>query len=735
MIATDSEIDAYVARVLKTMSPPETCCLFDESLGPYVASLLRCADIQEKEQVKSISEFDSLLELLEDQCNMDKEKASDCVLLIADAVITHVLPFSERTTTIATTTSRMRRGRSNSFPLYSQQGGGLDCFRSSVSSAILESMVTVTEIPSTETTLANYNYLELGRTDSSGAISASAGGPSPLKLDNLIPMDLMGELDDPSPTYSSSSTSALHMFRCQHFLKTHEDRDTTSTTGTSSFFEQSKNEAQTNTNVVARSTSQHDNDFPPLGTSSEAFPPLGASIGKPKKVKIRSSKKSSNSDGKTQQHSNSNKDLAATLFRPARPRQNSIESEEATSRSRGSSNASASMMAMTNTFDESGGVSDSSVRTNLHRKSSHGYSNGTNNSLYFQQQLNSCVEILLSMNQELSEEAASAAGLMANTDFNLAQHIIDSAIKAPPICRHMLHEGCYRSDCTFSHDVDGHTCLFWLRGRCGKGNACKFFHGFHEKLLDGIDISEYNSQQQQNNIIASSPGNAHVQWCPPGLPSKSANKPPIIDGGLGGTSYPLLSSSWQATPSSLEGPFGSSGKSNIKSSAAETTTTQFTFANIASKGYEKKRFVEAASSPTFSSNAKPIPTVRIPQDLWSPHENRDPSVFYIDDPLERYKKVAASVKRSDVIDLHFQSIKTFLIVLETILPMKLNNTDTRIRQVWIVTGTGHHVGPKTHQKGGGALELAVIEWLVDKNYNFSRGKDRNGLGGALLVNR
>ena len=84
-----------------------------------------------------------------------------------------------------------------------------------------------------------------------------------------------------------------------------------------------------------------------------------------------------------------------------------------------------------------------------------------------------------------------------------------------------------------------------------------------------------------------------------------------------------------------------------------------------------------------------------------------------------------------MIDLHFQSIKTFPVVLSEVLPDKL----VKFSQVWIVTGTGHHVGNKTHQKGGGALENAVVEWLQHEGYGFKRGKDRNGQGGAILVER
>lgn len=686
--STDAEIDAYATKVLQTMSPPESSFI-DDNLGPYVTSLLRCADIQDKHQVKAMGEFDSILELLEDQCRMDKKQASDCVILIADAVITQILPFSERTSS-----STMNGSGNCSFGLYTQQGGRLDVFQSIVDEH--SGTISASSSAAAATPLSKI----IGRTDSS--VPIASGGPSPLKLDNLIPVDLMGELDDPSPEYSSPLTSALHVQQqrqSQQYPKTYQ--------GTDSSFRGTKQLSQFTT-----FQSKHDDDFPPLGAAPEAFPPLGASVDKPKKVRKGSSKKSNH--GKSQHHSD--KDLAATLFRPARPRQNSIESDDAATRSRGSSNASASMTTLTSTIDEGSGICN------------------TTNNIYFQQQLSSCVEILLSMNQELSEEAASAAGLMANTDFNLAQYILDSAMSQPPICRHMLHDGCYRSDCTFSHDVEGHTCLFWLRGRCGKGNACKFFHGFHEKLLDGIDTSKYLAEQQFCTT-ASSPG--HHQTYPlhqsssPSLATSPTTFSSSAKSGFGGTFSPLLSSSWQTTPS-LEAASGGSIAS-IPSSSSESGA--FSFANIASKGYGKNHFSETASSPSFGSKRDQIPTVRIPQDLWNAHENRDSSVFYISDPLERYQKVATSVQRPDVIDLHFQSTKTFPTVLETILPLKLIKAEADRHQVWIITGTGHHVGAKTHQKGGGALELAVIAWLAEHNYKFSRGKDKNGQGGALLVNR
>jgi hypothetical protein len=203
-------------------------------------------------------------------------------------------------------------------------------------------------------------------------------------------------------------------------------------------------------------------------------------------------------------------------------------------------------------------------------------------------------------------------------------------------------------------------------------------------------------------------------------------------------SYPGSFGSFQTTPSThTSNGFGSSplpprGFHTNGFEANQVKPSGNSFANIASQGYEHAKFTPPASERNSSpSVTTTLPTVRIPQDLWNPHENRDASVFHIPDPIERYNKVSAGVKRRDVLDLHFQSTKTFATVLSIILPMKLSELD----EVWIVTGTGHHVGSKTHQKGGGALERAVITWLTEEGYNCFRGRDRNGLGGALLVKR
>tara|TARA_B110000305_G_C18981062_1_gene421670 strand:+ start:224 stop:532 length:309 start_codon:yes stop_codon:yes gene_type:complete len=91
-------------------------------------------------------------------------------------------------------------------------------------------------------------------------------------------------------------------------------------------------------------------------------------------------------------------------------------------------------------------------------------------------QMSEMIDLLISMNVELGVDAANAAINLGGGDINHGQFVIDNAFASAPVCRHLLNGGCYRSDCTFSHDVDEHTCLFWLRGVCTKTD-CQFFHG------------------------------------------------------------------------------------------------------------------------------------------------------------------------------------------------------------------------------------------------------------------
>lgn len=345
-------------------------------------------------------------------------------------------------------------------------------------------------------------------------------------------------------------------------------------------------------------------------------------------------------------------DLAAALFRPSRSRQSSIDETYPT--------------AVENTTPT---APDPFVEP---------------------EQYETAASMLLSMNVDLSFEAAYEAAVLAQADVATAQYVVQAAMTAPPICRHLLQSGCYRSDCQFSHNIASHTCIFWIRGRCGKGESCRFLHGFHEKHLP-VFVTPYDDGSYYQSDA------------------------------LGYNSSP---SSWTVRSQPQES-FGISSPPG-------------SFANIAYRGYSSSSsFADPIGARNnFSAispvNASSVPTVKIPQDLWNPHENRDAAAFYIEDPLERYYHVmSATYHDESVIDLHFQSLKTYATVLAKVLPERLELAE----QVWIVTGTGHHVGSRTHQKGGGALESAVLQWLVDQGYQVFRGKDKNGQGGALLVKR
>jgi hypothetical protein len=618
--AVESVVDAYATRVLQKMSPTEA--VVDTSVGPYITSLLRCAEIHDQQEVTALSEFDSLLELLEDQCSMEQEAATSAVKAIAKAVVTGIVPSEikrDRSSSFGLFGGNTieTRTRSASFGLYT--GGGLDSFKT-----LRESIEPLEPIPATPACKGKMDPISSGGSAGDPFNPLQTGGPSPMKMENLVPVDLLGALDNPSPHISRIGGHA-------HYRQAYEQE------------QQPKEEVQ-------------------LSNDDEAFPTLKAAVSAP--VKRSAGEKTGR--GKKGLKTHSDRDLAAALFRPARPRQNSIEIED---------------------------IQDPYSKHLTTTAPSNSYTNQ-----YYQQQLDSCVEILLSMNHELSEEAATAAGLMANSDFNIAQYIVDAAMSAKPVCRHMLHDGCYRSDCQFSHDVEGHTCLFWLRGRCGKGGSCKFLHGFNEKHMEGISTND-------------------TEFDPVSFVSPTKNNY--------SSSFPSPGSNNFVSPSMSVSRGGPSFQRKVASSTS--------FANIASQGYNEAKFSSpsAEGHPLTTSLMTTIPTVRIPQDLWNPHENRDATLFHIPDPIERFNKVSATVKRRDVVDLHFQSTKTFSTVLYTILPQKLTELD----EVWIVTGTGHHIGSKTHQKGGGALERAATNWLMEQGYNCAKGRDRNGQGGAILVKR
>eukprot|EP00620_Florenciella_sp_RCC1587_P018194 CAMPEP_0182576826 /NCGR_PEP_ID=MMETSP1324-20130603/35275_1 /TAXON_ID=236786 /ORGANISM="Florenciella sp., Strain RCC1587" /LENGTH=109 /DNA_ID=CAMNT_0024792571 /DNA_START=80 /DNA_END=407 /DNA_ORIENTATION=- len=81
-------------------------------------------------------------------------------------------------------------------------------------------------------------------------------------------------------------------------------------------------------------------------------------------------------------------------------------------------------------------------------------------------------------------------------------------------------------------------------------------------------------------------------------------------------------------------------------------------------------------------------------------------------------------RRSGVLDLHFQSARTCVVVLEALLDQEMRDApagrEGEARKVWVVTGTGHHTG-NTHVKAGRLLE-ATEEWLGLSGYDLHMGR-------------
>jgi hypothetical protein len=648
--ATDSTIDAYASRILKQKSPPEACV--DDSLGPYVTSVLRSCCSSSSSNLKDTPEFEALLELLQEHCSLSVKEANDILQTIATSVQTGFVVPEEQTwngpfLTAAAVESRYSNDDDEQFP------------------PLLSSNVS-----------------------------------TPIKADGLIPFDLLGALDDPA---TPTNCNSLQQQRQQSDAALNQKA-----------FPPLGDDTEDSKSIPQSAASQQE-EFPPLGAESADHVQATTTNGTSKK---------GNKGKKTKSKKLAADDLAAVFFRSSRVRQSSIDSLSPKLKPLSSSAvAEPSLTRETTLVQQQESISP--------------------------EYLDAAVDMLWSMNPTLSQEAVTDALLMVNGDMNMAQYVIGAALAAPPVCRHMLNEGCYRSDCHFNHNLDGKTCLFWMRGRCANGDTCRFLHGYAESLL------EMDGQQQQHTeeYFASptqmsaplSIGSGQRMMSPqapfaPRLDTNSLSAPFLssshtsYSSGAPFTAYSSRdgsgsqASSWGAT-SSLE-----SLVQNVRLEepidAAPTTSTGYSFANVATDGYNETSFQDTSSGAgNFVSLDRR--TVRIPQDLWHDHINRDSSVFYLADPMERYREVSSSVSRDDIIDLHYQSTKTFPVVLSEVLPSQLR----KHHQVWIVTGSGHHVSRNTHQKGGGALESAVAGWLVSEGYNFQHGRDRNGHGGALLVTR
>eukprot|EP00577_Skeletonema_sp_RCC1716_P008873 CAMPEP_0113380382 /NCGR_PEP_ID=MMETSP0013_2-20120614/4729_1 /TAXON_ID=2843 ORGANISM="Skeletonema costatum, Strain 1716" /NCGR_SAMPLE_ID=MMETSP0013_2 /ASSEMBLY_ACC=CAM_ASM_000158 /LENGTH=704 /DNA_ID=CAMNT_0000262719 /DNA_START=134 /DNA_END=2245 /DNA_ORIENTATION=+ /assembly_acc=CAM_ASM_000158 len=269
------------------------------------------------------------------------------------------------------------------------------------------------------------------------------------------------------------------------------------------------------------SSSSPSSDFPTLGEASDTKSLSQKQNGTTGKGRKSKKKKEAN-------------DLAAALFRPSRSRSNSLL-DNSNQRPRALSLASSSMLRPSSADSPlfpapssgNGGVGMGSLLSQSLENAAAAAATGNANiatspssenntaasSPSAMTEMISTTQLLLTLNSHLGTEAATLASQLTDGDLNLAQYLIEAARsdsssdarantantsnRRSRICRHELRGTCYRSDCPYSHDLGGVTCLFWLRGRC-RGESCRFMHGFAESLLDGISEEYLNEKREQD---------------------------------------------------------------------------------------------------------------------------------------------------------------------------------------------------------------------------------------------
>ena len=166
---------------------------------------------------------------------------------------------------------------------------------------------------------------------------------------------------------------------------------------------------------------------------------------------------------------------------------------------------------------------------------------------------------------------------------------------------------------------------------------------------------------------------------------------------------------------------------NLGNTANDLSLNGLSFADQAAKPAAVPQAPSGYRGPSLNGGAKPT-SVKVPREIWVPLRNA--RVFEVQDPLERYRMVAANHDRRDVVDLHFQSSRTAPVVLQHVL-------DTAIRAnpsgVWVVTGSGHHAPRNSHQQKKASLFNFVGDYLAAQGYSSTIAKDHNGFAGAYLV--
>lgn len=271
------------------------------------------------------------------------------------------------------------------------------------------------------------------------------------------------------------------------------------------------------------------------------------------------------------------------------------------------------------------------------------------------------------------------------------------------------------------------------------------------EVLYGENAQENFAKKQQEQQIATDPTPAEL------AAMMSTNDPTIL-----GTSPPVQ-------PTATRGGWASIA-------AKRPVPVQKPTVALATRDRSSSVASQGASETLATADQKRKPVV-IPKEVWLPSTANSDCFHLYPNPIERFnavnnhhKSYLASVtipkcfessnnnpnhtttdkfksnKKSTsgkvaLLDVHFQSAKTIAPVLNRFLTPALKRND----EVWVVTGSGHHV-VAGHQKreGGGVLFNAVKRYLEEREEDMALeyrvGKDTSGgknksSGGAFLVRR
>eukprot|EP00581_Thalassiosira_minuscula_P014782 CAMPEP_0183721136 /NCGR_PEP_ID=MMETSP0737-20130205/13525_1 /TAXON_ID=385413 /ORGANISM="Thalassiosira miniscula, Strain CCMP1093" /LENGTH=547 /DNA_ID=CAMNT_0025951107 /DNA_START=55 /DNA_END=1695 /DNA_ORIENTATION=- len=500
--ATEIAVDAHATRLLLQHSPPEACV--DSSLGPYVASVLR-DNLRMPPGTASSDASRDLIELLESHCQISPEVAQEVLSSISLAVQTGDVPGKGATNGIGGDTD-MPSTRSRSKSLGAEPASAYDVeflgklLRDTMATNIQDPLrprpmntmtMTGSLLSSSAPTTDNY-FFSLGNAlptpVADGAINQCVPIP---KRERFKQRSVTFDETVSSQHYDSSQfgtscpavVSPMISLMPSPLNRVISEED-------SPLFEplggildildmegEDEEKKQPTDSVPNKGTDREkENEMEALQKESNGnnLPPRLELKGK---VGNRASTTNIGRNSKKIQKSEAN-DLAAALFRPSRPRSNSMP------------------------------ISTSSYNNApIPSRNDNHIDNATSKNAA---ELNATVQLLLTLNSSLGREAATLASQMTDGDLNLAQYLIEAARsysssgirrtgsqdqqRRSRICRHELRGMCYRYDCPYSHDLNSVTCLFWLKGRC-REKKCRFLHGFADSLREGI-CEEYLAEQK-----------------------------------------------------------------------------------------------------------------------------------------------------------------------------------------------------------------------------------------------